>query len=48
MNMHAMEWTNVKVELAMKFQEREHQNVPSTTPVVGNLKAQQTSDPFLI
>jgi len=39
---------NVLMELAMKFQNREHKMFLSTTPVVGNLSVQQTSDPFLI
>ena len=39
---------NVLMELAMKFQKREHQTFLSTTPVVGNLSVRQTSDPFLI
>jgi hypothetical protein len=47
-NTQAMEWTNLKMELAMKFQDQEHQKFISTTPVVGNLLAQQTSDPFFI
>jgi endonuclease V-like protein UPF0215 family len=51
-NSHAMEWTNLKInvlmELAMKFQDREHQTFLYTMPVVGNLYVQQTSDPFVI
>ena len=39
---------NVLMELAMKFQNREHKTFLSTTPVVRNLSAQQTSDPFLV
>ena len=34
---------NVMMELAMKFQGREHRTFLSTTPVVGNLQVQQTS-----
>jgi hypothetical protein len=44
-----MDWTNLKInalmELAMKFQDREHQTFIATTPVIG--KAQQTPDQFL-
>ena len=32
---------NVLLELAMKFQDREHQKFLSETPVVGNLEVQQ-------
>jgi len=34
---------NVLMELAMKFQDREHRKFLSETPVVGNLEVQQTS-----
>jgi hypothetical protein len=41
MNPHAMEWRNLKInvlmELAMKYQDGEHQTFLSTTPMVGNL-----------
>jgi hypothetical protein len=39
MNSHATDWKNLKInllmELAMKFQDREHQKFLSTTPMVG-------------
>jgi len=39
MNSHVMNWTNLKInvliELAMKFQDREHQMLLSTTPMAG-------------
>ena len=41
MNSHAMDRANLKInvlmELAMKFQDREHRTFLSTTPLVGNL-----------
>jgi hypothetical protein len=46
MNSHAMDWTNLQInvlmELAMKFQDREHQNFLSTTPMVGKSSRRPT------
>jgi len=46
MNSHAMDWKNLKInvlmELAMKFQDREHQTLLSTTPLVGKSKRRPT------
>jgi hypothetical protein len=46
MNSHAMDWTNLKVnipmELAIKFQDRERQKFLSTTPMVGKSSRRPT------
>jgi len=46
MNSHAMDWTNLKInvlmELEMKFQDRELQTFLSTTPMVGKCSRRPT------
>jgi len=46
MNLHVTDWTNLKInvpmELAMKFQDREHQTFLSTTPMVGKSSRRPT------
>jgi hypothetical protein len=42
MNSRAKDRTNLKVELVMKFQGREHQTFLSTTPMVGNSSRRPT------
>jgi hypothetical protein len=46
MNWYAIDWTNHKInvlkELAMKFQDREHQRFLSTTPMVGKSSRRPT------
>jgi hypothetical protein len=46
MNLHAMDWTSLKInvlmELTMKFHDREHQTFLSTTPVVGKSSRRPT------
>jgi hypothetical protein len=46
MNSHAVDWTNFKInvpmEMAMKFQDREHQTFLSTMPMVGRSSRRPT------
>jgi len=46
MNSHAMDWMNLKInvlmELAIKFQDREHQTFLSTTSMIGKSSRRPT------